>query len=111
METQVLHILHNKEDYIMSDNVPNTTTDGTVSPWVVLVGVGGAVLAISSLIHSGYEMGISQSRKILKRHDKAEKIKAKEWKRYFKQQEKEKKLNAKLKLQTIKAKQKAKGSP
>lgn len=68
--------------------VPNTKTDGGISPWVVIAGAGAAIVGVASLVRSGYEMGINQSRKILRRHDKEQRMERKKWKLYFKEQRK-----------------------
>lgn len=71
--------------------VPSTQQEGGISPWLVLAGAGAAIFGVASLVRSGYEMGINQSRQMLRRHDKEQRLKRKEWKLYFKEQRKKEK--------------------
>ena len=53
----------------MNDKVPTKPGDGSLPSWgvwgVLFVGLGGALL-----VRMGYDLGMDQSRKILRRHDK-----------------------------------------
>ena len=70
------------------EKVPTTNGEHDVSPWIIIGAAGAVTVGIASLVKMGYEMGINQARKILRRHDKDEKLERKRWKLYFKEQRK-----------------------
>lgn len=74
----------------MSDKVPAPKGEGgSVSiglAAILLIGLGGA-----SLVRMGYEFGINQSKKILKRHDKDTRRMYKREKQMYKEQRKREK--------------------
>ena len=67
----------------MDDKVPNQNGDAKALT-MGFFSVCGLGLASLLLIRTGYEMGISQSRKILRRHDKDYRRMEKREKKYFK---------------------------
>lgn len=71
----------------MSDKVPNTTGDANTLT-MGFFGICGLGLASLLLIRTGYEMGINQSRKILRRHDKDYRRMEKKERRIFKKMRK-----------------------
>lgn len=71
----------------MSKEVPKTQDGNGVPTWgiwgVLWIGIGGALL-----VRMGYDLGIEQSRKILKRHDKDVRRMDKREKQIYKEQRK-----------------------
>lgn len=75
----------------MSEKGSNSSGDSskamTWGIWgVVAIGIGGAYL-----IRMGYDLGLNQSKKILKRHDKDVRKMEKREKRYFREQKRKEK--------------------
>ena len=77
----------------MSEKVPIQNGEGNTLT-MGLFGICGLGLTAYLLIRTGYEMGINQSRKILRRHDKDYRRMEKREKKFFKEQAKKEKREA-----------------
>lgn len=75
----------------MSEKVPTTQGTSGSSLQCGLLGVACLGLGSALLVHMGYEHGINQSRKILKRHDKDVRRMFKREKQIYKAQRKKEK--------------------